>query len=97
LDEAAIRADERRRMDAAMGWEVSCLGCSDRLDALIAERHAGGVEALRQVEAALMLLPATLGVVRGLAVVRDYLAGRGEKPAEALTGGPEGSGQGAPP
>lgn len=48
-----LRAEGRRQADNAVLWGVSCVGCADRLDGLIAERAAGGVEAARSIAARL--------------------------------------------
>ncbi len=95
--EAAIRADERRRMDSAICWELSCLGCADRMDGLIAERDAGFTDALRSVETALESLPQDPGVQRSLAIVRGMAADRPDSAAERLGGVSGARGEGPPP
>ncbi len=96
LDEAAIRADERQRMASAIDWELSCLGCADRMDALIAERNAGYLEVLREMELVLSPRPYDPGNKRVLAIVRDRIADRPRSSVEAAEGVLGGSGQGAP-
>ncbi len=99
LDEAAIRADERRRMDHALEWHTTCFGCADRMDALIAERHAGQEEAAQDIIARLEALYAQDGDrahLVGVAVARRWLGEGAQRAAAASVSVPEGSGQGAP-
>ncbi len=86
--EAAVRADERRRMDSAILWETSCLGCADRYDALIGERAAGAVEAAAAILAGVRELEATLGP-KAVRVVGELAAQWGAQPAESHAERPE--------
>jgi hypothetical protein len=49
-----LRAEGRRQADNAINWGTACLGCADRLDSQITERHAGADEAAREIEAEIM-------------------------------------------
>ncbi len=82
VDVEAVRADERRRVDAAIGWETSCVGCADRYDALIKERAAGSVEAAAAILAGVRALESTLGP-KAVAVVAELAAQWGAGPAES--------------
>lgn len=73
----AARVEGRREADNAITWGTSCVGCADRLDGLIAERHAGADEAARNIEADLMAhfdRTRDPGVREAAAVVRAYIA-----------------------
>ncbi len=83
LDEAAIRADERRRMDAAFNWDTSCLGCADRLDGLIAERAAGARDVLLDVERAMAEGRSVQSAVDSL---WEQVGGRPESDGDARSG-----------
>ncbi len=99
FDEEAIRADERRRMDHALDWDTTCFGCADRLDALIAERHAGQEEAARDIIARLKALYAHDGDrahLVGVAIARRWLGSGPESNAEPLVGLAGGSGRSEP-
>ncbi len=98
-DEQAIRADERRRMDQAINWGTSCLGCADRLDALIAERYAGQADAARAIADRLRVLYAETGDrahLIGVTVAEQWLRDRPESPAGGLVGASVPSADGPP-
>jgi hypothetical protein len=85
-----LRAEGRRQADNAITWDVTCIGCAGRLDALIAERHAGAQEAAGWIISEFR----TRGVPEAVALVEAYIA-RGslsdpETPAVASVGPSEG-------
>lgn len=82
-----LRAEGRSQADNAITWGTSCLGCADRLDGLIAERHAGAEETAREIEAELWAhfdRTGDPGVREAAAVVRAYIARGLQRYAEPL-------------
>ncbi len=87
LDEEAIRADERRRMDAAFGFELSCLGRADRLSDELRFRSEGAQEAASDIATRLRALYAETGdraFLTGLAVAQRWLVDRPESDGDGL-------------
>ncbi len=67
-------AEGLRRADNAITWGVTCLGCADQLDGLIAERAAGHAEGVADGRSE--ALTAELAHSEGCAAALDRLPGQ---------------------
>ncbi|MGX6605637.1 hypothetical protein ACWKSP_26415 [Micromonosporaceae bacterium Da 78-11] len=76
-----LRAEGRRQANHAITWDVTCIGCADRLDRLYEERCAGVDEAVARIVADLRAAYTNTGN-RALLHAVAVALGHATKPAE---------------